>query len=44
MDWAVVAIGCIAVALIAVAIALYPARPLALSSLSKPSVEAEGSR
>lgn len=42
MDWAVVAIGGLAAALVAVAIALYPAPPPALSSFSKPSVEAEG--
>lgn len=42
MDWTVVAIGGGAAALVAAAIALYPARLLAPSSFSKPSVEAEG--
>lgn len=44
MDWAVVALGCIAAALLAAAIAFYAARPLAPSSLSRASVEAEGGR
>lgn len=44
MDWGVVAMGCIAAALLPVAIAFYAVRPLPRSSLSRASVEAEGSR
>ncbi len=44
MNWAALAAGCIAAALLATAFALYAARPLALSSFSKASVEAEGGR
>ncbi len=44
MDWSVVAMGCIAAPLLAAAIAFYPARSLAPSSLSSASVEAEGGR
>lgn len=44
MDWAVVAIGCIAAAALAAALAFYAARPFAPSSFRRASVEAEGGR
>jgi uncharacterized membrane protein len=42
MDWGVVAVGCIAAALLAAAITFYAVRPPTPSSLSRASVEAEG--
>ena len=42
MDWGVVAMGCVAAALLAAAIAFYAVRLPAPSSLSRASVEAEG--
>lgn len=42
MDWAVVVLGCVTAALLAAAMTFYVVRPLAPSSLSSASVEAEG--